>query len=605
MDSNRSAAGPRAARIFGIAIAIGALLAGARASAAAGAGRPNLLMIVLDDVGLGDIAVYGHRDDISTAALDAFAAEGVRFTNFRANGPTCAPSRAALMTGLDPHDAGLYDRGRNEPHHKLRPRVRTLFRILRDEGGYPTSIFGKWHLGGEEDLRCSDGKGCKKHGPSCTDQSACEDLNEEMRGNPLERGFDRFVGFLDGFAPYRGSHGGKIVAGQGTVLERTNEYDGQHLSEVFSDLAIEEIRKRAGSGEPFAIYLAYSAAHEKTAGSYAFIEACAECSNAKGCQRPEGCQRPASYYQEILRGYVPEACDSGAAAEQRRNYGVTVVHLDREVGRVLSALEDEGVRDDTIVIILSDNGATISHSQADTGGLSGEKSTLREGGIVVPMMVRYPAGGLAVGAVSEAFSTTASLLPTVLDLMGVEGPTCPSRMGVRCQDTAPFGPVAEPQWRELAGPSLVAELRDPGTMPRWRQESGFWEARGEVAVVGAPGLPGWKLVGELTNRDAGPKGEDRCTVLEPSWGLFDLGAARTERWDAVAQGGDNYFGSGGHEGIFLTLHEALVQYLAGLPRGRFVRDYLGCLASADCPSACEGDDIPGPPSEPEKLCGQE
>ncbi|MBJ7282992.1 MAG: sulfatase-like hydrolase/transferase, partial [Acidimicrobiia bacterium] len=202
-------------------------------------GAPNIVVMLADDLGFSDLGCYGS--EIRTPNLDALAARGMRMTNFHA-APMCSPTRASLLTGLSPHRAGFgsvahFDPGFPGYAMELPPQVDTLAEQLRDRG-YATLMVGKWHL-------CKD-----------SDASAAG----PQHSWPIQRGFDRFYGFLDAFTNLHQPH--RLTQDNSTV--EIDEYpEGYYLTDDLTTRSISMIRERKSSNpeQPFFLYFAHGAVH--------------------------------------------------------------------------------------------------------------------------------------------------------------------------------------------------------------------------------------------------------------------------------------------------------------------------------------------------------
>jgi arylsulfatase A-like enzyme len=334
--------------------------------AAGGARKPNILLIVTDDMGYGDSTAY-WKTDLQTPVMDEIARRGIRFTQFRVN-PLCAPTRSSLMTGLYSLEAGMW-RGpgegeRGEPpaggwsdaSRRIRDDIRLLPQFLKS-AGYATGMFGKWHLGYDA-------------------------------GNvPNARGFDEFVGFLSGAHPYwlrknsRILHNGKPLEG------------GGHTTDLFADRAIEFIK--ANRARPFFCYLPFNAVHGPLRSE----------NRAEDSAKPEWL----AYYEK--RG-VPQP---------RRDYCAVFTHADHRVGDILKTLRELDLEKETLVIYHSDNGGILHTYPSNNGPLRDGKGTTYEGGIRVPAVMQWP-GVIPPGSVSSATAVHFDVFSTVLEAAGISRP---------------------------------------------------------------------------------------------------------------------------------------------------------------------------------------
>lgn len=349
---------------------------------------PHILLILADDLGFADLGCQGS-DYYDTPALDGLAAAGLRLTHAYSNGPNCAPTRAALQSGCYAPRHGIYTvgsgaRGRAE-HRKLTPAknettLRVEFETLGEglrAAGYRTAHFGKWHLG------------------------------ELGSAGPEEHGFDVNVGGYEAgsprsyFSPYRNP-----------ALE--DGEDGEYLTDRLTDEVIRFLREHASSGatQPFYAQLCHYAVHTP-------IQAKAEDEAEFSDREPVGGQ--------------------GNAA-----YAGMVRSLDRSVGRILATLEELGIADDTIVVFASDNGGVGGYGElggkgiTDNAPLRGGKGQLYEGGVRVPMLVRWP-GVTTPGATSSAPVITMDLFPTFLRAADVVPDALPPHDGVDLRELCAGG----------------------------------------------------------------------------------------------------------------------------------------------------------------------
>jgi arylsulfatase A-like enzyme len=342
---------------------------------AATAARPNIVLIVTDDQGYGDASSY-WKTDLQTPFMDEIGRNGVRFTQFRVT-PLCAPTRASLMTGLDPLAAGMWrgpgESARGQPppggwaenERRIKDDIVMLPQHLK-KAGYVTGMFGKWHLG-------------------------YDDANV-----PNARGFDQFVGFLGGAHPYW-LRANSRVEENGKPLK----FDG-HATDLFADRAIEFIR--ANRDRPFFCYLPFNAVH--------------------GPLRTEN--RPAdSALPEWLAFY-----EKRGVPQPRRDYNAVMTHADHRIGDVLKTLRELGLEKNTIVICFSDNGGITHSYPANNGPLRGGKGTAYEGGIRVPAVMQWPAG-IPAGMVSNADASVVDVFSTVLEGAGISVPKANGRHAVQ------------------------------------------------------------------------------------------------------------------------------------------------------------------------------
>jgi len=312
--------------------------------------KPNILMILTDDQGYGDLSSYGAKD-LKTPHTDALVAAGVRMDNFYANCPVCSPTRAALLTGRYPDLVGvpgvIRTHKRSNWGHLAADAV--LLPKLLKPAGYHTAIVGKWHLG------------------------------LKTPNTPIPRGFDHFHGFLgdmmDDYYNHR-RHGINYM----TLGEKTIDPKG-HATDLFTQWAADYIRQRAGKAEPFFLYLAYNAPHTPI-------------------------QPPKDWLKR-----VKEREKEKGISDRRAKLVALIEHLDDGIGKVLGALKETKQAENTLVIFTSDNGGQ-SGVGANNGALHGGKQTMFEGGIRVPMCAVWP-GKIKPGSRCDQIAMTMDLFPTI------------------------------------------------------------------------------------------------------------------------------------------------------------------------------------------------
>ena len=287
---------------------------------------PNIVVILVDDLGYGDLSSFGATD-LRTPAIDNLVAAGMRLDNFYANCPVCSPTRAALLTGRYPDLVGVPGVVRTYPHDNwgyLSPQAVLLPTVLA-KAGYHTAIIGKWHLGLESPNR------------------------------PCDRGFDLFHGFLgdmmDDYYKHR-RHGINYMRKNYETIDPPG-----HATDLFSQWAFDYLRARAAAREPFFLYLAYNAPHTPI-------------------------QPPADWVEKVVRrrpGIDP----------RRARLVALVEHMDHGIAQVLGVLGETGLADDTMIVFSSDNGGQLSIG-ANNGNLRGGKEDMYEGGLKVPTCAVWP-----------------------------------------------------------------------------------------------------------------------------------------------------------------------------------------------------------------------
>ena len=320
------------------------------------AGRPNILFILADDMGYADLGCYGRRD-YATPRLDRLAAEGVRLTQGYANSAVCSATRTGLITGRYQYRlrCGLDEPLGADADLGLPPGLPTLPSLLAGLG-YRTSLVGKWHLG------------------------------QPLKYGPLKSGYQHFFGFHQGGADYF-SHRLSLQA----TAPFDGLYDGDraveahgYLTDLLADRAVAEMAAAAQDRTPFFLSLHFNAPHWPWEGP--------------------GDEAVSRALTDV------DHKDGGSIAV----YGRMVASLDANVGRVLDALERLGAAQDTIVVFTSDNGG---ERFSDTWPFIGVKGELLEGGLRVPLLVRWP-GRIAPGSASEQVMISMDWLPTLLAAAG-------------------------------------------------------------------------------------------------------------------------------------------------------------------------------------------
>lgn len=356
---------------LGRALAGGAGAAMMGVAAASGAKRPpNIIFILADDLGYGDLGCYG-QERIRTPHLDAMAAEGMRFTNAYSGSTVCAPSRCVLMTGM--HTGHCTVRGNsNVP---LRPEDVTVAEVLHD-AGYATGLIGKWGLG-----------------------------EPDTSGLPTRQGFDYFFGYLNqghahNYYPdylWRNQEKvaleGNIQGEPGVAKERV-----VYSHDLFADEALAFVRQHRE--HPFFLYLTFTIPHAN---------------NERGRVEGNGMEVPS------VAPYTDEDWP-----QPQKNHAAMITRMDRDVGRLLQELDKLAIAEDTIVFFSSDNGphkegGADPNFFASSGPVRGIKRDLYDGGIRVPAIARWP-GRIAAGTVSDLPWAFWDFLPTAAALAGASAP---------------------------------------------------------------------------------------------------------------------------------------------------------------------------------------
>jgi arylsulfatase A len=338
---------------------------------------PNILLIQADDLGYGDLSAYGQAR-FHTPVLDRMSREGIRFTQYYAGSTVCAPSRATLMTGL--HTGHVWIRGNGDI--PLRPQDTTLAEVLQS-AGYRTAMIGKWGLGP----------------PGTT-------------GAHQRQGFDYSFGFLDHNHAHRQYTDHLWRNGSRIATDPQRDY----ANDLFTRQAAGFITQ--GDSRPFFVYLNYTVPHAE-------LHAPEEALLAFRGKYPE---TPFTNAEADARTSGPDEVSLGYRSQPtpRAAFAAMITRMDRDIGSLLQLLEERGLDRRTLVLFVSDNGPhQVGGGDPaffkSSGGLRGQKGTLYEGGIRVPMIARWP-GTIPAGQVSHHVWAHWDILPTLADLAGATVP---------------------------------------------------------------------------------------------------------------------------------------------------------------------------------------
>ncbi|HUO12804.1 MAG TPA: arylsulfatase [Caulobacteraceae bacterium] len=569
------------------------------------AGAPDVVVVVLDDTGFAHLGCYGST--IETPNMDALAAGGLRFTGFHTTA-LCSPTRACLMTGRNHHAVGMraisnFDTGFPNMRGALPKSAATLPEILR-ENGYATFAAGKWHLAPMAE--------CTAAGP--------------FANWPLQKGFDRYYGFLQGetdqFHP-------ELTSDNHFVDPPTTAERGYHFSEDVVDKACGMVRDVTSlvPERPFFLYLAFGAMHSPHQAPQAYLD--------KYRGRFDGGwdeARDAWFARQKAMGVVPEDTrlaprnrgvhpwtelsdnQRAFAARLQEAFAAMLDHTDAQIGRLIDFLKSIERWENTLFILLSDNGASQEGGQAgvldemkwfnglrenvdeavlrldDIGGpnshcnipwgwaqagntpLKWYKQNTHGGGVRDPLIVSWPAGLTARGEMRHQFCHAIDLAPTVLDVVGIAPPEV-------------VGGVPQ---MPIDGKSLKGAMLDASTpLPRGPQ---YFEMLGHRGIV----ADGWKAV---THHEAGkPFEEDR-------WELYrfpqdfseyeDLAASEPDRLKAMQ---DVWWSQAERYGVLpLDDRTAMALFRAsmrpGMPTARLRYTYrppVSHIVADACPPAARG-----------------
>ena len=500
------------------------------------AGAPNVVFVLFDDLGFSQFGCYGST--IDTPNIDCLAQQGLQYTNFHVT-PLCSPTRASLLTGRNHHAVGMrsvsnFSTGFPHMRGSISPHAATIAEVLRDTG-YATFALGKWHL-------------CPM-----TDASAAGPFDQW----PLQRGFDRYYGFLDGetdqFHP-------ELVYDNHWIEPPARPEDGYHLTEDLVDKAVEFVHDSVSlrPDRPFFMYLALGATHAPHQAPKKFMD------KYRG-KFDEGWDviRQRWFDNQKSLGLIPaetvlaprnpgvEAWDDLSDNQRRlacrlqEAFAAFLDHTDEQIGRLVAALERLDVADNTIFVLLADNGASQeggpfgvlhemkffnflietpdeaihriddiggphSHSnypwgwaQAGNAPFKWYKQNVHEGGVHVPLIVRWP-DGIASTGLRDQFHHVNDLVPTIYEVLGVDPPAT-----YRGYDQMP-----------VSGTSLAYTF-ESGDEPS-RKKVQYFEMVGHRAIY----HQGWKAV---TRHQPGTSFDD------DTWELYHVEVDRSEVFDLAAQ----------------------------------------------------------------------
>jgi arylsulfatase A-like enzyme len=368
-------------RIVGFTVAALVLLLSLSAK---GAKQPNIIYILADDLGYGDISLFG-QERFKTPNIDRIAKEGIRFTQHYSGSTVCAPSRSCLMTGL--HTGHTPIRGnfeiRPEGQKPMPAETVTVAELLEKEG-YVTGAFGKWGLGfpGSE-------------------------------GDPTKQGFDAFFGYncqriAHNYYPYH------VWENENKLILTGNEgrQEGVYAPEMIQERTLEFIE--ANRDKPFFCYVPHVIPHAEMFAPESYME------------RFRGKYMPEKNFDGTDDGPNYRDGGYGSQPESHAAFVAMVTMLDDHVGQILDKVDELGIADNTIILFTSDNGPHMEGG-ADpeyfnsNGPLRGYKRDLYEGGIRVPLLARWP-GKIKAGSKTDHVSAFWDFLPTVCDLAGIKTP---------------------------------------------------------------------------------------------------------------------------------------------------------------------------------------
>lgn len=332
---------------------------------------PNVIYILADDLGYGDLSCYG-QDKISTPNIDRLATEGLKFTAHYSGNTVCTPSRAVLMTGQ--HSGNVYVRGnlKAEIGAALDPEMTVLPEVFK-AAGYATGLYGKWGLG---------------------------PTHHTGADSPLTHGFDEFAAWKSQTIAHTYYPSTWVVNGEELPLE-----EGTYVHDLIMEKAVQFIETNAKADTPFFCYI-------PTAVPHAAMHAPTELHEKWRKEFPEFDNKIGKY------GAGDEPCPD--VINPIAGFAAMMENLDNQVGEILDTLEELGIDENTIVMFTSDNGA---HKEGghdpkfwnSSGNLRGHKRDMHEGGIRAPMLARWP-GTIAPGTTTDLLSCFQDILPTVCEL---------------------------------------------------------------------------------------------------------------------------------------------------------------------------------------------
>jgi arylsulfatase len=494
--------------------------------------RPNIILILADDLGYSDLGCFGS--EIPTPNLDHLASEGLRMTQFYTT-PRCCPSRAALLTGLYPQEAGIgdmmEDRGLPGYRGELNRNCLTIAEELR-LANYHTAMVGKWHMS----HIYFDGKKQLNH-------DSQEPWWDNKDSWPLQRGFEDYFGTIHGVGSYYDPF--SLVRGNTPVnTVETNFY----YTDVLTKNAVADIDRLAGGGKPFFLYLAYTAPHWPLQAPEQDIAKYRQTYLAGW-----DAIRTNRYQRQIKMGIIDknwplsprdprvapwdDVRDKAWEANRMATYAAMIEHLDDGVGKVLTALKEKNIETNTLVIFFSDNGGCaeiiqpewydvpsrtrdgrhVSVGNGNHSVFAGPdnvwqsygvpwanvsdtpfllyKHFTHEGGIASPLIARWPAVIQKTGTMSSQLGHVTDIMATLVDITGAKHPANYEGHSILPLEGSSLLPIFEGKNRPHPAPV-------------------FWEHEGNRAVR----LGQWKLVARHAQ----------------AWELYDTVADRTEQKDLAA-----------------------------------------------------------------------
>ncbi len=339
--------------------------------------KPNIIIVLADDMGYGDSSAYGGW--INTPAMELMAREGLTFTDFHASGAVCSPTRAGLLTGRYQQRAGVPNVINADPKHAdhylgLYPSEITFPKLLK-EAGYTSAIFGKWHLG------------------------------YDKKFNPLHHGFDRFRGYVSGNIDYISHYdrmevydwweGLEHIAEEGYTTHLITQHAVQFIKDHGRPTCLPADGQATAAPHPqsqdarFCLYVAHEAVHTPLQGP-----------DAPAIRGPK------------KENFHPD--------DPRETYCQMMNAMDDSLGEIMGAVRDMGIAENTLVFFFSDNGGTRQNPESNAP-LRGHKGTVWEGGHRVPAIAWWP-GTIAPNTITDQLAISLDLFPTMCDLASVPAP---------------------------------------------------------------------------------------------------------------------------------------------------------------------------------------
>ena len=470
--------------------------------------KPNIILIMADDMGFSDMGVMGG--EIKTPNLDSLSKKGILYKQFY-NEARCCPTRASLLTGLQPHQAGMgwmtaLDLGTESYRGEINHNCVTIAEVLKSSG-YNTYMTGKWHLTSDKNTK----------------------QNSDKSSWPLQRGFDHFFGTLAGEGSY---YNPGTLMSQNTMIKAPANF---YYTDAISDTAVSIIRKNRGMDSPFFMYVAYTAPHWPLHASRSDFEPYIDKYSVGWDSIRVMRYNRLKELGIINKNWSLPPRDSKApawnsltaeekAVETRRMaiYAAQIEVLDRGIGRIVSALKKEGEMENTLIFFLQDNGGCaemISRKSKKLEDLGSEKSFesyrlpwanvsntpfrlfkswAHEGGVSTPLIVHWPDGVVSAGRVSNRIGQVQDIMATCVEVAGAKYPS----------------EFKGHKIRKLEGESLLRSIKNEGDK---RNSDLFWEHEANRAVRSGD----WKLVLRAS----------KVFPFDGKWELYNMEVDRTETND--------------------------------------------------------------------------